>query len=180
MYADATYGQPLVNPVSLNNYGGQPTNTGWTVYTIPLSDLSAANRTIRDFTIHEARGVNQAALYVDQVELVGSGSGQPTPTLTATPTITPTPTPTPATVRKSVYDMTPAEWTRFVNALNTLRANGTYNQFMIQHLNAMGTLTQPNDTTTQRNVAIGDHHFCPGIVNTYGNLNSHCSRLIRQ
>jgi tyrosinase len=163
VYADATYGQPFAAPVSLNNYGGQPTSTGWTVYTIPLADLNATNQTIRDFTIHEARSTNEPVLYVDQVELVGTTQQTPTPTATPTVSQAPTPTPsvTPATVRKSVYDMTPAEWNRFVNAVNTLRTNGTYDTFMTEHLNAMSTLTQPNDTTTQRNVAHRGPSFLP-------------------
>jgi tyrosinase len=168
VYADTSYGSPLASPVSLSNYGGQPTTTSWTVYTIPLADLNATNRTILDFVIHDARSSNEPALYVDQVELVGTVTqSTPTPTSspTATPTVTLTPTPvpsvTPATIRKSIYSLTPDEVNRLVNAINALRANGTYQIFMQEHMNAMSTLTQPNDTTTQRNVAHRGPAFLP-------------------
>lgn len=164
VYADATYGQPFQAPVSLANYGGQPTNTGWRAYTIPLADLGAANTTVRDFVIHEARSVNQPVLYIDQVELVSNGTTQPTSM--PTPIITQTPTPTtapssPFIVRRSIYSLTPAEVTRLVNAINTMRANGTYNTFMQRHMNSMMTLTPANDSTTQRNVAHRGPAFLP-------------------
>lgn len=168
VYADATYGQPLREPVSLNNYGGQPTTTEWRVYTIPLADLGANNRIVRNFVIHEARSINEPVLYVDQVELVSNGTAQPTPTPTPTPVIaqtpTPTPTPTPTTgltVRRSIYDLSPAEVQRLVNAINTMRANGTYQRFMDNHMQAMMTLTPTNDPTTQRNVAHRGPAFLP-------------------
>lgn len=159
IYADTQYGQPLRAPVSLAGLGGQPSSTGWTTYDIPLSSLSASNVLLRDIAIHDMTGTNQAIVYIDQVELRSLGSTTttptPTPTTGATPTVTPTPTPGGSNliVRKSIYDLTPAELTRLANALNTMRANGTYQDFMNRHMQAMMTLTQPNDTTTQRNVA---------------------------
>jgi lysophospholipase L1-like esterase len=105
VYADRTYGQPLTAPVSLNNYGGQPTTTGWKEYDIPLASLGASNTIVKDFVIHDATGTSQAIVYVDQVELRSSGTvvtptpttSAPTPTPTrpaATPIPTQTPTPT--------------------------------------------------------------------------------------
>lgn len=83
----------------------------------------------------------------------------PTPSLTATltPTLTPTssatPTPVPSRARKNIYSMTTTEYQRFVNAVNTLRADGRYADFMNRHIQAMMTETPPNDPTTDRNVA---------------------------
>lgn len=107
VYADSVYGQPFLAPVSLDSYGGQPTASGWKIYDIPLSDLGAVNRTIKDIVIHEAGSSNEPALYVDQVILqsgsVSSPTGVPTPTQTV---ITPTPnitTPTPAPSQGTYY-----------------------------------------------------------------------------
>lgn len=93
VYADSVYGQPLVNPVSLANYGGQPTTSGWTVYNIPLADLGAADVPLGDVVIHDATSSNQPAVYVDDVRLISAPAPTPTPTPTPAPTNTPTPTP---------------------------------------------------------------------------------------
>lgn len=96
------------------------------------------------------------------------GNATLTPTTTPTPTPTPTPssvTPTPSMsitptiapaglrVRRSIYSLTPDEVSRLVNAINTLRANGTYREFMNRHIQAMMAETPANDPTTDRNVA---------------------------
>ena len=138
VYADASYGQPLRAPVSLTNYGGQPTSTGWTVYTIPLADLGANNQNVKDFTIHEARSVNEPALYVDQVELVGTSTQTtptPTPTNFPTPTIattpTPTRTPTPTITPTATVTPTPAPGGSttpvYTDALQTNWSDASYN-----------------------------------------------------
>lgn len=88
-------------------------------------------------------------------------SDAPTPT----PETTVAPTPTPGTniaLRKSIYALTPDELQRFANALNTIRANGTYQRFMDRHMQAMMTsTTQPNESGTQRNVAHRGPSFLP-------------------
>ncbi len=107
VYVDTVYGQPLRAPVSLANYGGQPTTTAWRTYDIPLSDLGGGNVSLRDIAIHDESGTNQQAVFIDQVELrLINVSVTPTlsptviPTISVTPTptrtITPTPTATPA------------------------------------------------------------------------------------
>ncbi|MGH7204373.1 MAG: tyrosinase family protein [Candidatus Levyibacteriota bacterium] len=166
VYADTQYGQPLRAPVSLASFGGQPTSIGWTSYDIPLSTLGATGVMLKDIVIHDATGTNQAVLYVDDVELrsaSGSTTPTPTPTTGATPTITPTPTASTSgvIVRKSIYDLTPTELTRLANALNTMKANGTYQDFMNRHQAAMSTLTPTNETGTQRNVAHRGPAFLP-------------------
>lgn len=100
-----------------------------------------------------------------------SGSVVPTPTPTATPAIlTPTPTiipptttpvPTSLRVRRSIYSLSSNEVTRLVNAINILRANGVYADFMNRHLQAMMTETPMNDPTTDRNVAHRGPSFLP-------------------
>ncbi|MGI8419237.1 MAG: tyrosinase family protein [Candidatus Levyibacteriota bacterium] len=166
VYADTQYGQPLRAPVSLANYGGQPTATGWTSYDIPLSALGATGVMLKDIAIHDSTGTNQPVLYVDDVELrSASGSTTPTPipTTGATPTVTPTPTTSTSgvIVRQSIYALTPTQLTRLANALNTMRSNGTYQDFMNRHQAAMSTLTPTNETGTQRNVAHRGPAFLP-------------------
>ncbi len=165
VYADTVYGQPLREPVSLANYGGQPTTTAWRTYDIPLSDLGATNVSLRDIVLHDAAGANQGIVYIDQIELRSVASAAtPTvaPTIRATATPTPTPTATPNTgVRRSIYSLTPQEVTRLTNAFNTIRANGVYQDFMNRHMQSMMTLTQPNDPTTLRNVAHRGPSFLP-------------------
>ncbi len=80
----------------------------------------------------------------------------PTPTLAPTPTPTPTimPTPTPAQrMRRNIYTLTPDELRRLTNAMNALRADGTYQRFSDLHMQAMMTASPPNTANTFRNVA---------------------------
>jgi len=85
VYADSIFGQAFTTPVSLANYGGQPTTSGWTVYNIPLADLAAANVNLSDIVIQNATGSNEPAVYVDQVELMSGVAPTPIPTATPTP-----------------------------------------------------------------------------------------------
>ncbi len=92
-----------------------------------------------------------------------------TPTATPSPTATPTPTvaspsPTPTQqlmVRKSIYSLSPDEVNRLVNAINTMRADGEYQDFVNRHIQSMMTETPPNDPTTDRNVAHRGPAFLP-------------------
>jgi hypothetical protein len=70
-------------------------------------------------------------------------------------------------VRKNIYELTPEERTRLINAINTVRANGTYDLFLQMHMDAMMTLTPFDDPITDRN-----QFFCHGIEHLFGNLNS--------
>ena len=159
IYADSVFGQPLQVPVSLSLYGGQPT-TSWKVYNIPLSVLNASNVAIKDVVIHDATSTIQPTIYVDDVSLTGNtAAATPTPTAapvaTAVPTTNSTPTvaPNALRVRKSIYALTPTELQHLVAAINTVRNNGQYQDFMNRHLQAMMTMTPSNETGTQRNVA---------------------------
>jgi hypothetical protein len=75
VYVDSVFGQPLSTPVSLANYGGQPSSSGWTVYNIPLADLNATNVSFGDIVIHNPNNTDEPVVYVDQVEL---SNGVPT------------------------------------------------------------------------------------------------------
>lgn len=94
-------------------------------------------------------------------------TSRPTATATPRPTATntpapPTPTPTPSIhVRKSIYDLSPTELQHFVNAVITMRANGSYQTFMNRHAQAMNILTPANETGTFRNVAHRGPAFFP-------------------
>lgn len=92
----------LKNPVPLSNYGGYPSTSDWTVYTIPLSDLNGDNQLLGAVTIQNNTGGSQPTVYIDQVQFINTSSPTSTPTqvplATATPTSVPlataTPTPT--------------------------------------------------------------------------------------
>lgn len=86
------------------------------------------------------------------------------------PSCPPAPTPTVAVnpdaantvaVRKNIYSLTPDELNRLVNALNTVRANGSYNRFMDEHMQAMMMRTPADDTSTLRNAAHRGPVFLP-------------------
>ena len=90
----------------------------------------------------------------------------PTPTIRTTPTLSPTmtPTPTPVTnvrIRRSIYSLNSDELRRLTNAINTLRNNGVYRDFMNRHIQAMMTETPAGDPTTDRNVAHRGPAFLP-------------------
>lgn len=90
-FAVGLYGvnnQLLTSPVSLNNFGGQPTTNSWKVYTVPLSALNAANQNINGLVIQDTTGHPQPALYLDQIALT---STQTSMTSANNPTATPIP-----------------------------------------------------------------------------------------
>jgi len=60
----------LTDPVPLSRYGGYPGANGWTVYTIPLADLNAANVSLSGIIIHDWSDHALPAIYVDSIELV--------------------------------------------------------------------------------------------------------------
>jgi hypothetical protein len=106
---DANY-NILGNPVSLDAYGA-PTANSWKVYSIPLSDLHAANQHISGIVLQEAKGQAQPVVYIDAVALTSSQTPitQATTTTQVQPSLTPPPTtpdptvtatPTPAPVKK--------------------------------------------------------------------------------
>jgi hypothetical protein len=57
--------------VSLDVYGSPPQGA-WKVYTIPLSDLGAANTSVTDFTIQDFSGATGPLFYVDEIYFAGS------------------------------------------------------------------------------------------------------------
>ena len=87
-------GQNLSNPVSLDNFGGQPVRNQWKTYSIPLSNLGASSSMIGHVVLHEWTGSSQPVVYVDQIELSGTGQGT-TPVATPAPVVTPVTTPAP-------------------------------------------------------------------------------------
>ncbi len=91
---DSNYNN-LANPIPLSNYGGYPVAGSWTVYTIPLADLNASNVSLGSIVFHNWSGSAQAAIYIDDIQLIGFG-GTPTPTPSPTPSPTATPSPTPS------------------------------------------------------------------------------------
>ena len=60
----------LNGALSLANYGGSPSATGWTTYTIPLADLKATNLTISNIVIQSLSGSNQPAVFIDNLRFV--------------------------------------------------------------------------------------------------------------
>ncbi len=134
LYAETSSFQSLHKKVNLSNYGGYPSTTGWTVYTIPLTDINASNKLIGDITIQNNTSKSLHTFYVDQVQLINTSNPSPTPT----PTPSPTPTPTPSPTSTSSYfntitaDSPLAYWrlgelsgTTAVNAMGS-SYNGTY------------------------------------------------------
>lgn len=105
------------------------------------------------------------------ITVMPSPTNQPTPTLAPTPTLTPTPavtTPTPSPTptqqlrtRRNIYSLSADELRRLVNAINTLRANGEYQDFVNRHLQTMMVETPVGDPTTDRNVAHRGPAFLP-------------------
>jgi VCBS repeat-containing protein len=55
--------------VNLNNYGGAPSVGSWTIYEIPLADMSAANIDIGRFWLRSVSGV-EPTMYIDEIALV--------------------------------------------------------------------------------------------------------------
>src|SRR6266568_5542059 len=94
IYLDNTLFKKLANTILLSNYGGFPSTTGWTLYTIPLSALNGANQTIGDVTIQNSSSKTQPTIYVDQVQFVNLSAPTNTPIPTVIPTYTPIPLPT--------------------------------------------------------------------------------------
>ena len=66
---DSSYNN-LKSPIALSNYGGYPIAGGWTVYTIPLSDLGATNVSLSGIVIHNWSGSAQPAIFIDSIQLV--------------------------------------------------------------------------------------------------------------
>lgn len=54
----------------LSNYGGNPTNIGYTVYEIPLTDLQGSNTTVYGVNIQNQTGTSPVTLKVDDVKLL--------------------------------------------------------------------------------------------------------------
>jgi tyrosinase len=64
-------------------------------------------------------------------------------------------------VRKNIYSLSPDELQRLSNSINTIRSNGTYQDFMTRHMQAMMTQTPANDPSTDRNAAHRGPAFLP-------------------
>lgn len=60
---------PLSDPLPLANYGGDPSNAGWSLYQIPLTDLKGARREIKGLVIKEFSGSAQPAVFIDDIRL---------------------------------------------------------------------------------------------------------------
>jgi hypothetical protein len=63
--------------------------------------------------------------------------------------------------RKNVKDLTPQEKQDFVNAVKALKANGKYNQYVKQHIDAMLKATPPSVPSSVRNAAHRGPAFLP-------------------
>lgn len=64
--------------------------------------------------------------------------------------------------RRNIYSLSNAEWNAIVAAFNTLKANGTYDEYVRRHVSAMLNLTlYPGETGTQRNAAHKSSAFFP-------------------
>jgi len=91
--------QMLHAPVTLDSYGGQPVSGSWKVYTVPLSDLNASNKTIKGIMIQDTTGKTGQTLYLDEVGL----TTYPQPTISvAKTTVSPTLAPTVAPLSQNV------------------------------------------------------------------------------
>jgi endoglucanase len=111
-YAVAIYdsnNQLTKEPIMLDNYGGQP-STSWKVYTIPLSDLNATNKTIKGFGLNDKTGNSQPQLSIDAISLLGSAPTQspatPTPASATPTTASVSPTITQAPQQKTTKTIT--------------------------------------------------------------------------
>ncbi len=69
IYVEDNTGKAITTPIDLGSLGGQPTQGSWTVYNIPLSSLSADNKTITGIVLHDISGSATSVLYVDSVSL---------------------------------------------------------------------------------------------------------------
>ncbi len=64
-------------------------------------------------------------------------------------------------VRKNALTLSAAEKTAFVNAVKALKANGTYDQYVLQHVQAMAHGTPPGTAPSIRNAAHRGPAFFP-------------------
>jgi endoglucanase len=71
-----TNNQQTHAPVSLDKYGGQPDANNWKIYTIPLQDINANDKTIKGIAIQEAAGKSQQTVYLDSIAF--TNGAQPT------------------------------------------------------------------------------------------------------
>src|SRR6185437_5629010 len=60
----------LTDPIPLSHYGSYPGTSGWTLYTIPLTDLNAADVSLSGIVIHDWSDHAQPVIYIDSIELV--------------------------------------------------------------------------------------------------------------
>ena len=59
--------------VLLASYGGDPTTTGWTIYTLPLAVFNLAGAPIGGLVIQDESGRLQPAVYVDDIAFINQG-----------------------------------------------------------------------------------------------------------
>jgi hypothetical protein len=91
------YYQMTSSPINLDRYGA-PTQGSWKTYTIPLSELQAANKRVNGVILQEVKGQSQPTIFIDNMSFTnatGGNSTQPTIAPTTAPTAAPTSTPTP-------------------------------------------------------------------------------------
>ena len=111
VYLRDTSGRNLSQPISLDNFGGQPVTDHWKTYTIPLNSLGAYNTVLGHVVLHEWTGKAQPAVYVDQIQLTGKGqapAAAPAPVITPSPTSVVTPRPTPSPTPNATPSPTPS------------------------------------------------------------------------
>jgi endoglucanase len=73
-YKVAVYGEngSVINSfIMLDTFGGQPGNSDWKSYNIPVSKLNPANANIRGFAVHDSIGKVQPSLMIRNVQLLG-------------------------------------------------------------------------------------------------------------
>jgi hypothetical protein len=73
VYAGGSDNTRYGDPVPLARYGGDPTTGAWKVYTIPLSDLQAADKPIKLFAMQDRTGTPQPPMFIDEVKLIPQG-----------------------------------------------------------------------------------------------------------
>ncbi len=94
IYLENANFSPLKNTISLTKYGGYPSTTGWTVYTVSLADLNGVNKGLGDVSIQNNTNKALPLVYVDQIQFINNATpATPTPTQRPIPTLTATPTP---------------------------------------------------------------------------------------
>lgn len=77
LYLTDASGNRLTQPLSLSAFGGDPLQSNWKVYDIPLSNLNALNKTVTGVVLHDISGSSNSVVYVDDVRFIYTTSETP-------------------------------------------------------------------------------------------------------